>query len=395
MTTKKDNNLLKVATTLGAALLLGLGAAVLLPHLTGEASAGSESASDAQLAGAGTAASALQAGGGAAQAQGPKPVEEVLPMPGCWSGLLELDRHLAFDNFRQVLANAIAGRDSLLANYLQERLSELVGEDTGRALQVLEWAKQSAMPELGIYIEALKTTGAIHHPQVVEQLLRMGEDKGATLLHRGAAMNALDVQKRLTPATLARVKAIALDESLDSVSWLATRTIGRVMKHEYESSGKFSTYWKELLDISEKSDDLAVRLLALEMPSYFDPLLDKDSVERLSRVMVKDAERDMREMAAHRLAFTEDPSKSLEHYREAFTKEHDICIRWALLRFAFRAAGPEALPLAAQFAQQDPRLAQDYEDFKRLYADGTTDWSRIWPNKAEYHSCIVEDGAPH
>jgi hypothetical protein len=396
MTAKKDNNSLKVATALGAALLLGLGAAVLWPQLSGETSPeGTASASDAQRAQGGAVAGSLPSGSDAAQPQGPKPVNDTVPMPGCWSGLLEFDRNISFENFRQALDNAIASGDRMLATYLQERLTTLVGEDVGRALQVLEWAKQSSHPAVGIYMDALKGTAAIHSPRMVEELLRMGEDKGATLSHRGAAMDVLEVQKRFTPATLARVKAIAMDESLDSAALLATRTIGRVMKTDYESSGNFAPYWNELLDLAEKSEDLSVRMLALEMPSYSDPLLDKDSMERLNRLMTTEPERDMRLHAAHRLAFTEDPQKSLEYYREAFLKEHDLCLRWSMMLFAFRAVGAEALPLAEQFARQDPRLARDYEDFKRLYADGTTDWGRILPNKPEYHPCIVEEGAPH
>ncbi|HZI03915.1 MAG TPA: HEAT repeat domain-containing protein, partial [Archangium sp.] len=340
MTTKNASNPLKVATALIAALLFGLGAAVLWPRLSGEATAEHVgAAADAQGAQAGAVSPALAAGSGAAQpqGQGPKPANDVIPMPGCWSGTLEFDRHISMENFRQALDNAVHAGDRFLATYLQERLTDLVGQDTGRALQVLEWAKQASGPALGIYMDALKASAAIHHPQVVEQVLKMGEDKGATLLHRGAAMDVLEVQKNFNPAALARVKAIALDESLDSVSWIATRSIGRVMKTEYENSGDFKPYWNELLNISEKSDDMAVRQLALEMPSYFDPLLDKDSMDRLNRLMVNDTERDVREKAAHRLAFTEDPSKSLDYYREAFGKEHDICMRWALMRFAFRA----------------------------------------------------------
>jgi hypothetical protein len=396
MTTKKDSTPLKVATALVAALLLGLGAAVLWPRLSGEDSPEGTDSSDAQRAQAGAADSPLAAGSGAAQPPPtPKPKEDVLPMPNCWSGLLEYDRNVSFENFRQVLENAIAVGDRMLATYLQERLSDMIGEDPTRALQVLAWAKQATHPAIGIYMEGLKGSAAIHNPRVVEEVLQMGEDKGATLGQRGAAMDVLDVQKRFTPATLSRVKAIAMDESLDSAALLATRTIGRVMKNDYESSGNFSPYWNELMDVAEKSEDLSVRMLALEMPSYSDPLLDKKSMERLNRLMTTESERDMRLHAAHRLAFTEDPQKSLEYYREAFSKEHDLCLRWSMMLFAFRAVGVEALPLAAQFAQQDPRLAQDYEDFKRLYADGTADWGRILPNKPEYHPCIVEEGAPH
>jgi hypothetical protein len=388
----------KVATAVGALLLILLGAALIWRRPTSGAEGSSESSSAESSQASGAQASAASgAAGGSAQPQPPKPPQELLPMPGCWQGVAELDKTLSMANFRQALAAAISGKDRMLADYLQERLTELIGDDPSRALQALEWAQGANQEELGVYIEAVKATAAVQRPEVVERILEMGEDKGASLLHRGAAMDALETQKRLTPATMARVKAIALDESLDSVSWIATRTLGRVMKEDYERTGNFSPYWKELMDISEKSDDMAVRLMALEMPSYSNPLIGKDAkeLERLDKLMRTDRERDVREMAAFRMAVTEQPDKALEYYRDAFPQEQDECVRWAIFRFAVRAAGAGALPLLQQLAAQDPRFLQDYQDFQRLYAEGTVDFARIWMGKEERHNCLMEEGAPH
>jgi hypothetical protein len=151
------------------------------------------------------------------------------------------------------------------------------------------------------------------------------------------------------------------------------------------------------MDISEKSDDMAVRLMALEMPSYSNPIIGKDAkeLERLDKLMRTDRERDVREMAAFRMAVTEQPDKALEYYRDAFPQEQDECVRWAIFRFAVRAAGAGALPLLQQLAAQDPRFLQDYQDFQRLYAEGTVDFARIWMGKEERHNCLMEEGAPH
>jgi hypothetical protein len=325
----------------------------------------------------------------------PKPATELLPMPGCWDGLLAFDASASLDTFRPALAAAISGRDRILAGYLQERLTELVGEDADKALLVLDWAEKVSQPELGVYMEAIKATPAVHHPRVADRLLRMGEDKGAPLQNRAAALDTLETQKRFSPDMRQRIKAIALDESLDSVSWVATRTLGRVMKEDYERTGTFAPYWKDLLDVSEKSDDMAVRLLALEMPSYSNPVIGGDSYERLEKILLSDSERDVREMAAFRLAVSEEPQKALDVYRKAFEAEHDLCVRWALVRFAVRAAGPQALPQLRQWASIDPRFQQDYQDFQQLYADGTTDFARIWLGKKEHHNCLMEEGAPH
>jgi hypothetical protein len=192
-----------------------------------------------------------------------------------------------------------------------------------------------------------------------------------------------------------RLKAIALDERVDEVAWVATRTIGRIMKEDFERGGSFQPYWDQLLDIAGKSDDTAVRLLALEMPSYSNPLIGGDSVAKLSEIMRKDRERDVREMAAFRLAVTQDTDKALEAYRTAFAAEYDRCVRWAIFRFAVRAAGANALPLLKQFVATDPRFEPDYRDFEELYASGTVDFERIWLGKKERIQCIVEEGAPH
>ena len=53
-------------------------------------------------------------------------------------------------------------------------------------------------------------------------------------------------------------------------------------------------------------------------------------------------------------------------------------MRWALFRFAARAAGKDALPAMANMAITDPRFQGDYHDFERLYASGIVDFDRVW-----------------
>ncbi|RKH05002.1 HEAT repeat domain-containing protein [Corallococcus sp. CA053C] len=343
-----------------------------------------------------TTAGASGSGAPVAAAPGARPPpREQIPMPGCWDGLAALDRDATLDSLHAAVAAAIQSRDTALVAYLQERLTELVGNDPDRALQLVTWAMKSAPPEPAIYLEALKAAPAVRHPRVTEKLVAVAEDKSLAAPDRASALDALETQHRFTPETRGRLKAIALDDSADSAAWMAARTLGRVMKEDYTRTGTYAPYWKDLLDIGTTSEDTAVRLLALEMPSYSDPLLDSDSIDVLAKVMRTDKERDVREMAAFRLAVTEDPQKALAAFRSAFDGEQDVCVRWAFLRFAVRAAGADALPLVEEFARKDPRLRQDYLDFKALYATGTTDFARIWLGKKEHHDCVVEEGAPH
>ncbi|CAM3553408.1 HEAT repeat domain-containing protein [Corallococcus sp. ZKHCc1 1396] len=357
--------------------------------VTGHSPSGSTSGPSLPVSGPATSAS-----GTSAPAASKAPREQI-PMPGCWDGLAALDQAATLESLHAAVSAAIQARDTALVAYLQERLTELVGEDPDKGLQLVSWAMKAAPPEPAIYLEALKAAPAVRHPRVSEKLLSVAEDKSLAAPDRASALDALETQHRFTPGTRDRLKAIALDDSADAAAWMATRTLGRVMKEDYQRTGTYAPYWKDLLDIGTTSEDMAVRLLALEMPSYSDPLLDSGSIDTLAKVMRTDKERDVREMAAFRLAVTEDPQKALSAFRAAFDGEQDLCVRWAFLRFAVRAAGADALPLVEEFARKDPRLRQDYLDFKALYATGTTDFARIWLGKKEHHDCVVEEGAPH
>jgi hypothetical protein len=167
------------------------------------------------------------------------------------------------------------------------------------------------------------------------------------------------------------------------------------MKEDFDRTGTYQPYWKQLLSIGRESEETPVQLLALEMPSYADPVLDGGSVEALAELLRNDPDRSVREMAAHRLSVTRVPDQVLTVYRAAFPAERDECVRWAIFRFAARVAGAGALSLLAKFAAIDPRFKQDHEDFMTLYASGTVDFARIWLGKTERHQCLVEEGTEH
>jgi len=387
---------LKVAAALGVLLLIVLGAIWLSRQPSSSSGQDRQAAAPASTGATGSRGTAPSSGTGQlSQLQERKPKPDMLPMPNCWDGLAEFDSTASLDTFRGALAAAVSARDRILAEYLQERLTEIVGDDPAKALQVLSWAEQASQAELGVYMEALKAAPAVHRKEVAQKLLAMGEDKGAQLMHRAAALDTLETQRSLAPADIQRLKAIAMDTTVDSVAWVSARTLGRVMKEDFERTGTYAPYWQELLDVGQKSEDMAVRKLALEMPSYSTPVLDEGSIGRLSHIMETDRERDVREEAAFQLAVTEAPDKALAAYKAAFPKEHDVCVRWAIFRFAVRAAGVGAFPLLREFARQDPRFQPDVDDFQRLYADGTVDFSRVWLGKEERFNCIMEEGAPH
>lgn len=382
-----------VAILGGAALLVGA-VALLLTRGSGQAGPGGAPAhteASERNAGAG-AAGAPQASVGVPGGKGA--AVEAVPMPGCWEGLLEFDRSVTLDTFQAAVRQAAERDDKTLAAYLQEKLTELIGNDPAKALRVVEWAESASGVALNVYIEGLKHADAVQDGRVVDRLLEMGERPDGDLVNRSAALDALETQHRLGADARARIKRIALDDRVDSTAWVAARTLGRVMKEDFERTGSYQPYWQDLLEVAQRSEDPAVRALALEMPSYSDPILDAASIPRLAKLMQSDREKEVREMAAFRLAVTEAPDKALEAYRAAFATEHELCVRWAIFRFAVRAAGADALPQLARWAQLEPRLKEDYLDFKKLYDAGETDFARVWMGKPERIQCIGdEEGA--
>lgn len=315
--------------------------------------------------------------------------KEQLPVPPCWEGLLALDQGSSLD---ELYAALIAGsEDPLLVEYLQSRLAEVIGDSSASALAVIGRAAQAGPPLTGLLMEALKRAPAAQQGKVAEKLLALGADGQASHELRRAALDALDSQRSLSSDAIQRLKAVALEEQADEVGWVATRTLGRVMVEDYQHGGRATGYWRELLDLGQRSGEAAVRALALEMPSYGDIPVDGTSIAKLGQILKHDPDRAVREMAAFRLGLSRDPDQALQVFQEAFGGESDLCVRWAIFRFAVRASGAKALPLLGQLAAVEPRLRPDYEDFRALYDSGQVDFVRVWLAKPERHQCLDEE----
>ncbi len=319
------------------------------------------------------------------------PVTEQLPVPPCWEGLFALDERPTLLGLKDALLSAMAQQDQLLIDYLQERLAEVIGSDPASALQVIGWATDVGPPLSGHLFGAVKLATAVQHKAVADKLLLIGSDVRKDGELRRGALQALETQKTLSPESLGQLHSVALDPRHEEVAWMATRTIGKVMTEEYARTGQAGSYVKELLDIGQRGVDGPVRSLALEMPSYGNIPMDSSQMGALAQVLGKDADRSVREMAAFRLGLSRDPAQALGYLGGAFGTEKDLCVRWAIMRFAVRAAGEQALPLLDKLSKIEPRLRPDYEDFVAIYARGTVDFARVWLEKPVRLQCLDDE----
>jgi hypothetical protein len=342
----------------------------------------------ARAEGPGAKATAAPVGSaGPARAEEPPPRFESTV---CWRELERFNEAVTLDTFREWAAPLLASTDPLVQAYLKERLAELIGNDAGRASQVLGWVRDTASQDVSLYLAALRESQAVHLPQVSAQLADLALNGNLEEEKRVQVLVALDSQKRLKPAVLDSLADLAKDPGSGEAGWAATRTIARVMKKDLAQNGNIKPYLDKLLAIGTGSPDEQIRDLALTMPMHAAPVLDAEATGKFAKVLVTEGSEQGREAAAHNLALSTDKKRVLEIYANAFKTEQNLCVRWAIFRFAARAAGKDALPVMAEMAIVDPRFQPDYHVFESIYASGVVDFVRVWLSlpTQDPHGCL-------
>ncbi len=308
----------------------------------------------------------------------------------CWKDLEQFNESVTLGTFREWARPLLASKDPHVLAYLRERLAELIGDDEGRALEVLAWTREATPAEFKLLMGGVKEAAALKRPRVVEQLVNLGLDDKIDLGRRAGFLDSLQKLPRLEPAQLDRLTQFAKDAASGEAGWITTRAIGRVMQADMERTGQSKAYLDKLLTIGTESQDEPVRYLALEMEMHADAPLDARSTSRLAQVLATEGSEDVRKVAAHDLSLGEDKKQVLDIYAKAFAAERDLCVRWALFRFSARTAGKDALPTMANMALLDPRFQRDYQIFEQLYASGIVDFVRVWNSLPDQdpHDCM-------
>ncbi|WNG21915.1 hypothetical protein F0U63_09705 [Cystobacter fuscus] len=379
-----------MAVALGAAALLS---AVALLTRGAEQQGDASGAAGAPTPRVPSANTARAASGSSSGPGGAEPPQEKAPRfskTTCWQDLERFNESVTLGTFRDWAGPLLASKDPHVLAYLKERLAELIGEDEGRALEVLDWAREASPGEFKLFLAGVRGAPALLKPRVVEQLMTLGLDEKLDLGRRAGFLDGLQKLPRLEPAQLERLSHFAKDAASGEAGWVTTRAIGRVMKQDFERTGNVKPYLDKLLTIGTESLDEPVRYLALEMEMHADAPLDTQAVSRLAQVLTTEGSGEVRQVAAHDLSLAQDKAQVLDIYARAFATERDLCVRWALFRFSARAAGKDALPVMANMALADPRFQGDYQDFERLYASGIIDYERIWfslPSQ-DPHGCM-------
>ncbi|MCP3136337.1 hypothetical protein [Pyxidicoccus xibeiensis] len=367
-------------------VVAGLGALVLLSGVAllmrGAGDAESRAAAEAVATAARKQAPSGPEGTGGHSGQGHAQEEEAPPRFDatlCWQDLERFNEAVTIGNFRQWAAPLLASKDPNVRDYLRERLTELIGNDAARATEVLGWARDAQPREFNVILMALRASEAVHQPAVAARLLDEGLNLELDGPRRAGILSALDSQKRLEPAALDRLAAFAKEPVSGEAGWAATRTIARVMKRDFNAKGNLAPYMDKLLTIGTESPDEEIRYLALSMPMHATPVLDEQTTARYSKVLTSEGSPDGREAAAHNLSVSGgDKARTLALFARSFQTEQEVCVRWALFRFAARVAGQQALPVMAEMALVDPRFQPQHQVFERIYASGTLDFVRVW-----------------
>ncbi len=341
-------------------------------------------------------ATALLAALGAttASAVDERPLKEPrIPQLTCYAGYLQLEGLHGLAGVRAAIQQALARGDQAALRFLEERLAEVIGKDASAALQVIEWAHHTAQEtEMSLYLRAVREAEAVRTPAVADRLVTMAEGHQDPA-HQANALVALETQHRFEPALLERLTTLAKKDTLvTGVAMHTVRSIGRVMENDFKRTGRFDPYMGKLLEVALDSTEPDVRGLAIEMGTYPDARVDGQSLQHLMKLQAEDPDPGVREMAALVMSSGRDTQAVLDAFRKSFPREKDLCVRWAIFRYAVRAAGPGALPVLKDFARQDARFQKDYAEFKGLYDAGQVDFDRAWLGKATHHNCEAPEG---
>ncbi len=314
------------------------------------------------------------------------------PAP-CWQGLARIDRALTLASFRDLAPSLLESGDELAAQFLSERLAELIGDDPQRALGVIAWAEDADGDGLAMLVGALRLSPTIHVPAVAAALGRMAVDPALDPDQRTQLVAALDTQKQLPSELLGSLTSLATSENAGDIGWVAARTIGRVMNEHMQTGGDPARYLEQLVEIGAGSPDAQVRSVALEMPMHADVLLDPPIISRLATVLASDPDPDVKVTAIHDLSLGRDRDQVLATYEDAFRVDSNVCVRWALFRFSARAAGARALPTMQRMTRIDPQFERDYQIFAGIYASGVVDFERVWASLPDDdpHHCLLHE----
>src|SRR5690349_5824873 len=141
-----------LAVALGAVALLS--AVALLTRGTGEQgeASGTAPASTPRESSAGTARAASGSPTGQGGAEQPQEKAPRFSKTTCWQDLERFNESVTLGTFRDWAGPLLASRDPHVLAYLKERLAELIGEDEGRALEVLDWAREASPGEFKLFL---------------------------------------------------------------------------------------------------------------------------------------------------------------------------------------------------------------------------------------------------
>ena len=325
----------KVAIALGAVALL---AAVALisrgaPEASGKPEAGQAAAAGPQPSGPAPSKAGHTGQGGPQVESKPKQFNTTV----CWEDLERFNESVTLETFREWARPLLAVKDPLVLEYLKGRLGELIGDDEGRASEVLGWARESSPAEFKLFMGGLRSSKAL--PKMAAQLTALGLDEKLDLGRRAGFLDELQRMPRLEPAALDKLATFAQD------ACLGRGRLGRRARHrpgdeaDLKKSGNFKPYLDKLLTIGAQSADEQVRYLSLEMGMTPMRRSTRRPWSGSASCWPPRAARTSGMMAAHKLSMSEDKDQALDIYAKTFEIEKDLCVRWVLFRFSARTAG--------------------------------------------------------
>ncbi len=300
------------------------------------------------------------------------PAPDIAPLPDDVQGPIR--------DLLTALHDAVHKGDGEAMTEVQRKLSEWVGDDPQRALELLGWFRREADPSsLNIVMGSISVNPRIaNDTQVVSAFLDVAR-RDPSSNRRMEALQFLGQGGKRPPEVEREMVTLARGDPDPSVRVAAIVALRQQIDLDPTAAQRFNP---EFLDAASHATDPQVRQQALQAVRIRE--LTGDQVRGMAAFLRQDEDPSVRITAAEQLGDVRPQyrTSAMETLSEGFRSDSGEDVRRACMLAIVKAGRGEAVGTLRQLREIDPRLSQDIDDYLGILGNGEIDLDRIWEEKA-------------
>ncbi len=271
----------------------------------------------------------------------------------------------------------------------QRKISEWVGADAQRALELLDWFKREEDPSsLNILMASLTMDPRIaNEPRVVSAFLDVAR-RDASPSRRMEALSFIGQGAKRSPEVERDLLSLARGDADPSIRVAAVVALRQQIDIDPSAAERYNP---EFLLVAGQSADPGVRqqaIQAIRMRQAAD-----DQVRSVAAFLRQDEDVAVRMTAAEQLggARAQFRSTAMAALAEGFKTDATEDVRRACMLALVRAGRGEAVATLRGLRDVDPRMTQDIDDYVRILEGGEVDLDWIYDEKGRLERARIPE----